>query len=235
MIQFTYLDRVDPTILFDPVMFRNWFDRDSTAYSLFSDNDQKLHMIPGYQSSSCVIDITIAEALSRVQQKLLSNGLTLKVYDAYRPQKAVDYFINWMNEPDTLLGKKYHYPNIDKKDLHELSYLSKTSSHTLGTAVDVTLVPLHDKWTRSVMSDNFLGYFDSKSLDMGVGYLCFDEQSSITFDLLTQEQKANRLLLFHLMTQEGFEPLDTEFWHFYYKRERNTSHFYDFDITDNLF
>jgi D-alanyl-D-alanine dipeptidase len=155
----------------------------------------------------------------------------LKIYDTYRPQKAVSFFTQWTAWPDTPLAKKYHYPNAQKHNFHELSYLSQTSSHTLGTAVDVTIAPL--KQTSYDKTADFLGHFDSESLDMGVGYLCFDEKSGRSYDQITKEQKSNRQILFDIMDKHGFEPLDTEFWHYYYKRDRNRDKYFDFDIRDD--
>lgn len=230
-MQFTYLDLADKTILFEPVMARNWFSSGMDGYSFFTPDEAKPYTIPGYYGNRCVIEVEMAKALSNIHQELNTKGFGLKVYDAYRPQKAVSFFTEWTTWPDTLLAKKYHYPNAPKKDFHALSYLSQTSSHTLGTAVDVTIVPL--KHGSFIRPSDFLGYFDAESLDMGVGYLCFDEKSWRSYDQLTQNQKNNRQILFDIMDKHGFEPLAEEFWHYYYKRDRNRTTYFDFDIRDD--
>lgn len=230
-MQFTYLDLVDKTILFEPIMAKNLFRSGSHEYSFFTSDETRPYTIPGYQGNRCIVEIEMAKALALIHQELKENGFGLKIYDTYRPQKAVSFFTQWTTWPDTPLSKKYHYPNTQKQNFHELSYLSQTSSHTLGTAVDVTIVPLKPVfWTRPV---DFLGHFDPESLDMGVGYLCFDEKSSRIYDQLTKEQKTNRQILFNIMDKYGFEPLAEEFWHYYYKRDRNRTNYFDFDVRDD--
>jgi zinc D-Ala-D-Ala dipeptidase len=232
-MKFTYLDAVDSTIRFDPVMARNWYQRDEGGYSLFSKEESQPFTIPGYYGKRCVIDEEMALALCKIQSELLPQGLSLKVYDAYRPQKCVTFFTQWSKMADTPLAKKYHYPHVEKKDFHELSYLSQTSSHTLGTAVDLTIVHLDPAKHRRSCPADFLGYFDPESLDMGVGYLCFDELSWPGYQNFAEEIVQNRMLLRKLMLDQGFVPLDTEFWHYYFKTERNRSHYFDFDIQDH--
>jgi len=230
-MQFTYLDLVDSTILFEPVMARNWFKHGKNEISLFTSDETKPRIIPGYYGHRCIIEIEMAQALVKIHKELRTKGLALKVYDTYRPQKAVSFFTEWTAWKDTPLAKKYHYPNDMKKDFHALSYLSRTSSHTLGTAIDVTVAPL--KTEIRARPNNFLGHFDTESLDMGVGYLCFDEKSSRVHDQFTKKQLANRQILFDIMDKHGFEPLAEEFWHYYYKRDRNRTHYFDFDIRDD--
>ena len=231
-MKFTYLDVVDPTIAFDPVMATNWFDWKGRGYSLFSPDESKPFSVPGYQGKRCIIELEMAKTLSTIQKQLLPKGLSLKVYDAYRPQKTVNFFTEWTTWDDTPLAKQIHYPRAPKKDFHELSYLSRTSSHTLGTAVDVTIVRKDSP--PSEMKENFLGVWDPESLDMGnVGYLCFDERSGHAFSDLTDDQKANRKLLHDVMLTHGFKDLDTEFWHYYFEPERNKDVFFDFDVCDN--
>lgn len=232
-ISFTYLDLVDSTILFQPVMNSNWTMRpkEKTGYGIFTENEAYSFTLPGYAGERCILDLEMAETLSQIQAILRPQGFSLKVYDTYRPQKTVDYFIEWMESPDTPKVKQFHYPNTEKADFHELSYLSRTSSHTLGTAIDLTICPLTPQ--NRTMPKDFLGIWDPESLDMGVGYLAFDEKSSQEYPHLTSAQQANRALLRDLMLSHGFEDLDTEFWHYYFKRERNRHLFYDFDVRDD--
>lgn len=230
-IQFTYLDLIDDTIMFDPIFFRNWVERSDLHYSLFTLDESKHQAVPGYEGQRCIIDKEMAEALSSVQAKLLRKGLCLKVYDSYRPQQAVDFFAKWTEQPDTPLSKLYHFPNVNKRDLDPLSYLSRTSSHAKGTAVDVTICPIVK--SDNQMPESFLGIWDAESLDMGVGYLCFDEKSWHDYPYLSDEQKGNRKLLLKSMVEEGFVPLDTEFWHYYYKRDRAPFTPFSFPIKDD--
>ena len=230
MIKFTYLDLIDSTISFQPIMANNWFHHQGKPYSLFSLDETKPFAIPGYKGKRCIIEIEMAKVLSRIQKQIYGDGLSLKVYDAYRPQRAVDFFTTWTEFPDTPIAKSLHYPRVNKKEFHDLSYLSRTSSHTLGTAVDVTII--HRTSTYREKEHDFLGLWDPESLDMGVGYLCFDERSSFAFDV-TEFQRSNRLLLHNIMIDHQFEPLETEFWHYYLNRYQNREVFYDFEIRDD--
>jgi len=233
-MKFTYLDLIDPTISFVPIMATNWFEyKENDFYSIFTNNENKKFNIPGYNGQRCIIELEMAKRLSIIQKKLDSNGLSLRVYDAYRPQKAVNFFTEWTQLPETPLVKERHHPRAEKKDFHELSYLSQTSSHTLGTAVDVTII--HKKGNEIYKKeDHLLGLWDPQSLDMGnVGYLAFDELSWHTFDKLTPEQKENRKLLYDIMIHHEFEFLETEFWHYYFSPHRNKSLFFNFDIRDD--
>ena len=231
-MNFTYLDLVDPTILFEPIMARNCFIHGDKECALFAADETKPFTIPGYHGTRCIIEVKMAEELARMQKELLPKGLSLTVYDAYRPQKAVDFFTQWSLMPDTPLAKKHHYPNVDKKDFDALSYLSRTSSHSKGTAVDLTLVDLNHR-ALVKRPEDFLGHFDAQSVDMGVGYLCFDEKSWHSYSNITDAQKRNRATLLELMISHGFEPLDTEFWHYYFKPERNKDVYYNFDVRDD--
>ncbi len=230
--EWTYLDLVDSSIKFDPVMFRNWVCRGDLSYAIFAEDENVPTALPGYESGRCVAEVQLAEALGRIQTRLRPLGLGIKVYDCYRPQRTVDYFIKWTLMSDTPLVKKYHYPRTEKRNFHDLDYLSRLSSHTKGTAVDVTLVPLELSPEWVVMPEDFLGIWDPESLDMGVGYLCFDPRSSFSYQQLTDIQRNNRDLLRRVMFDEGFVPLEAEFWHFYYLPERNQNLFYDFPITE---
>ncbi len=227
-LQFVYLDSVDPTIRFEPIFYQNRIDRNGLRYSLFSKAGVP---IPGYEGSRCIIEWEMAKALKRIQMRLSERGLCLKVYDAYRPNQAMEFFTKWTQLPDTFPAKAFHYPNVHKKDLHELSYLSRTSSHPRGTAVDVTICPLQD--TGGVMREDFLGIRDPESLDMGVGYLCFDERSHHSFSGLSKSQRTAREVLLNSMLEEGFIPLETEFWHYYFMPKRNSSHYFNFPIRDD--
>lgn len=233
-MKFTYLDLIDPTISFVPIMATNWFEHEKDSfYSIFTYDEAKKFNIPGYNGSRCIIEIEMAKQLSMIQNKLTPQGLSLRVYDAYRPQKAVNFFTEWSQLPETPIVKQRHHPRAEKKDFHELSYLSQTSSHTLGTAVDVTII-YNKELFRKDKEQHLLGLWDPQSLDMGnVGYLAFDERSWHAFDKLTVTQKENRKLLHDMMIGHEFELLETEFWHYYFSPHRNKETFFNFDIRDD--
>src|SRR5437870_2520410 len=95
-MKFTYLDLIDPTISFVPIMVTNWFEHENGSfYSIFTHDENKQFKIPGYEGQRCIIEIEMAKQLSTIQQKLAPQGLSLRVYDAYRPQKAVSFFTKW--------------------------------------------------------------------------------------------------------------------------------------------
>lgn len=232
-MKFTYLDLIDPSISFVPIMATNWFPHQENGhYSLFTHNETEKCSIPGYEGKRCIIDIDMAKRLSLIQKKLAPLGLSLRVYDAYRPQKTVDFFTNWTQTPDTPIAKEKHYPRAEKRDFHALSYLSQTSSHTLGTAVDVTIISKTPQ--KRECPPEFLGIWDPESFDVGnVGYLAFDERSWHSYPYITPEQKENRKLLYNLMAEHEFEYLEEEFWHYYFDRDRNKENYFNFDIRDD--
>ena len=232
-MKFTYLDLIDPSISFVPIMATNWFPhQENDFYSLFTHNETEKCPIPGYEGNRCIIEIEMAKRLSLIQKKLAAKGLALRVYDAYRPQKAVNFFTNWTQTSDTPIAKDRHYPRADKQDFHALSYLSKTSSHTLGTAVDVTIIS--KKPQNRERPSEFLGIWDPESFDVGnVGYLAFDEGSWHSYPYVTPEQRENRNLLYNIMTEHEFEYLEEEFWHYYFSRHRNKDNYFNFDIRDD--
>ncbi len=155
--------------------------------------------VEGYFSSDRVIlTVSAAEALASVQASLRPQGLGLKVYDAYRPQRAVTAFWAWLDTPDDPASKVLHYPNAEKTDLFALGYLSKTSGHSRGSTVDVTLVSLSD----------------GKELDMGGAFDLFDPLSWHGASGLTADQSANRLKLREAMEEGGFASYRREWWHY---------------------
>ncbi len=101
--------------------------------------------IAGYKSATCYLTREAAFGLLRVQQELEKDGLSLRVYDCYRPQKAVDDFIAWSKNPNDQKTKAEFYPNVDKSKVFELGYVASRSGHTRGSTVDLTLVNLKNE------------------------------------------------------------------------------------------
>lgn len=154
--------------------------------------------ITGYQQANIWITRAAGEALADVQQRLQGYGLGLKVFDAYRPQQAVDHFVRWAEDLDDQRMKARYYPDVDKANLFRDGYIASRSGHSRGSTVDLTLVEL-----------------DSGSeLDMGTPWDFFDLASWPDSDRVTAQQQANRLLLRTVMLDAGFRPLSTEWWHF---------------------
>jgi D-alanyl-D-alanine dipeptidase len=177
--------------------------------------------VPGYLAGECMLLKPVAEALKKVQADLTSRGLSLKVYDCYRPQKAVDAFVAWAKS--TAPGVSRFFPRTPKGDLLKKGYIEPVSNHSRGAAVDVTLVlsgappaaPLDPlKNYGGCISPPAMRAPDN-SLDMGTGYDCFDETSA-TNGNVSPVQKKFRKALADAMAKGGFKNYPGEWWHFGY-------------------
>lgn len=173
--------------------------------------------IAGYQTDSCVLTLEAANALAALQTKLLTRSLSLKVFDGYRPQRAVDDFIAWSKRADDQLMKSEYYPNVDKADLFKLGYLAEKSSHSRGSTVDLTLVELFDDKP-------------PRELNMGTQFDFLDEMSHPLVAEVSPEEKENRLLLRSLMEEVGFQGIRTEWWHFTLRDEPFPDTYFDFIV-----
>lgn len=170
--------------------------------------------IDGYLEPRAVLTAEAADALAKVQKELRSFGLGLKIFDAYRPQQAVDHFVKWSEDLEDIKMKSDYYPDLEKKELFEQGYIAHQSGHTRGSAVDVTLVSLQTV----------------EELDMGSGYDFFGKASWPSYEKLTSQQRANRMLLQKMMTHHGFKVYDQEWWHFWLADEPYPDTYFDFPI-----
>jgi zinc D-Ala-D-Ala dipeptidase len=193
------------------------------------------HPIPGYLAPRCLLTKPAAEALAAVQSDLAKFGLGLKVYDCYRPQRAVDFFVKWAKDPAAQHMKQEFYPRIDKAVLIREGYIASPSTHSRGSTTDLTIVPLpysrqpHYTASRSLTAcyAPVSERFDDGSLDMGTGFDCFDLTANTHAAGLTAQQRANRMLLATEMIQHGFAPYRYEWWHFTLKAEPYPDTFFD--------
>lgn len=170
--------------------------------------------IDGYEANVVYMTEPAAQALKAVQEDLASQGLGLKVFDAYRPQRAVDNFIRWAADGSDLLMKQQYYPSLNKDELFPQGYIAERSGHSRGSTVDLTLVRLAD----------------SQELDMGSPYDFFDAVSWPSDTSVTAQQRANRMTLREVMLKHGFRPLDTEWWHFTLEEEPFPDVYFDFPV-----
>ncbi len=170
--------------------------------------------IDGYVAPKCILSTEATKALALVQKDVERFGLSLKVYDAYRPQQAVDHFVRWSHDEKDLKMKADYYPDLEKKQLFEQEYIAKRSGHTRGSAVDLTLVSVSE----------------NKELDMGGAYDFFGKRSWPSYDKLTSQQRANRMLLQLVMEKYGFQRYDQEWWHFSLKNEPYPETYFDFKV-----
>lgn len=193
--------------------------------------------VDGYKSEKCYITNAAADSLLKVQQELKRFGFSLKIYDAYRPQKAVDHFVEWAKDLADTITKKEFYPTIDKSRLFIDGYIAEKSGHSRGSTIDLTIVPLPlSSQPEFEMNNQCECYrpiderFRDNSIDMATGFDCFNELSHTENPSLSYQQKANRLLLVSLMEKYGFKNLSEEWWHFTLKNEPFPDTYFDFDI-----
>jgi len=187
--------------------------------------------IDGYLQPTALLTKEAADSLRAVSDDVKALGYRLKIYDAYRPQRAVDHFVRWAADvPDTLM-KAYFYPDLDKSVLFEQEYIMEKSGHTRGSTVDLTLFDMATE----------------KELDMGGTFDWFGPESHPDFcgdpdsglynpapspagRLITEEQFRNRLILRRAMLSHGFKPLDSEWWHFTLKTEPFPETYFDVPV-----
>ena len=170
--------------------------------------------IDGYLKSCVILTRETALALHKVQQKLLKNGMSLKIFDAYRPQQAVNHFVRWAKVlSDTLMKKKY-YPNVPKSELFKRGYIASKSGHTRGSTVDLTIVNLKT----------------GKALDMGSIYDFFGIVSHPFYKDISKKSKHNRMLLRNIMLTHNFKPYENEWWHFTLKNEPFPKKYFNFPV-----
>ena len=170
--------------------------------------------VEGYKKPVAILSRPAALALAKVQIELKDSGYCLKIFDAYRPQRAVDHFISWARNPADTLKKAEFYPEVDKKDLFSLGYISTRSGHSRGSTVDLTIVD----------------YSTGEEVDMGGSYDLFGEVSHHGFSQITPEQKKNRNLLKRVMMKHGFQPYSQEWWHYTYQPEHFPHTYFDFVV-----
>ena len=194
--------------------------------------------IPGYLAPVIIMTHAAAIALKTLQAEVVPFGLTLKVYDAYRPQDAVDSFIAWVEDPKDDVMKEEFYPCVNKADLFEKGYLGRKSGHTRGSTVDLTLVPLpvppQPTWKQGdPIVDGRLPVgkrFPDNSIDMGTGFDCLDELAHTQNSSLSPQVRANRLLLTSLMDKYGFKGVSVEWWHFTLRNEPFPNTYFNFPV-----
>lgn len=197
-----YLDEVLPNI--------NW---DAKYYSCDNFTGKK---VAGYEANRVVISERMIEPLRKAAAHAERLSYKLLVFDATRPQRAVDNFVQWSHEKENGLTKKRFYPRIDNRiDLFSKGFIASRSAHTQGRAIDLTLV-----------------YQDGKMLDMGGHFDLFDVQSGIGATLNT-EQEGHRWLLQMIMKKAGFFSYNEEWWHFYLMGSEDMVQYYDFVIENN--
>jgi D-alanyl-D-alanine dipeptidase len=177
--------------------------------------------LPGYDAAECVLRREAAEALARVQADLAEQNLALKVYDCYRPTRAVAAFARWAKSADDDATKRF-YPALDKSRLFADGYIAVHSAHSTGIAVDLTLVardvapapPFDAHATHGPCTGPVAQRAPDNSLDMGTGFDCFDDNSLTASSAIAPAQARLRGVLVAAMRKRGFHNYFREWWHF---------------------
>lgn len=185
-----------------------------TDLRYYSSNNFVGEPIDGYKKPKCILTKEAAIALKKVQEEFEKLGFGLMIFDAYRPQRAVNHFISWSKDSTDIKMKEEFYPNIDKKDLFKEGYIAEKSGHSRGSTVDLTIVSLKT------------GHI----LDLGGPYDFFDKRSWTEYTNITKNQRAIRLMLKRRMEKHGFVSYEKEWWHFTLKNEPYPDTYFDFPV-----
>lgn len=180
----------------------------------FSENNFVGSVIDGYHAEKVFMTKEAASALAGVQNEVAAFGLSLKIFDTYRPQPAVDHFVRWAEDLNDKTMKQIFYPSVAKEILFDEGYISARSGHSRGSTIDLTLV---DAQT-------------GEELDMGTPWDFFDPSSWPSYQDLSAQARANRNLLASVMTKHGFRAITTEWWHFTLENEPFPGTYFNFPV-----
>ncbi|MFB7013531.1 MULTISPECIES: M15 family metallopeptidase [unclassified Streptomyces] len=222
--EFVALRSVDPTIIQEM--------RYPTAHNFMG------VPVDGYRQPLCILTRPAARALHHAQTRLLHQGYSLKVYDCYRPQRAVDHFVRWAKDLGDETMKDEFYPRVDKSRLFADGYIAEKSGHSRGSTVDLTLVKLPAAPTGPYLPGGKqvpcyapqADRFPDNSVDMGTGFDCFDTLSHTDDPRVQGPQRANRQFLKNTLTDAGFVNLAEEWWHYTFKPEPFPDTYFDFPV-----
>jgi D-alanyl-D-alanine dipeptidase len=196
-------------------------------------------VVDGYLTPMCVLTAPAAQALHRVQRSLVRRGYSLKVYDCYRPQRAVDRFVAWAQDPGDRAMKAEFYPAVDKSRLFDDGYIARRSGHSRGSTVDLTIVKLPAAPTQTYRPGERLvscyapraQRFPDASIDMGTGFDCFDARAHTSDPRVGKTAHADRLWLERLMEGADFTGIPEEWWHFTYRHEPYPNTYFDVPVS----
>lgn len=197
---FVYLDELIPTAQYD--------------IRYYSDNNFIGTRIDGYKAPFAIMTSKAAKALKAVSDDLNLQGYELKIFDAYRPKKAVNHFVAWAKDSKDIKMKELFYPNVDKTKLFKLGYIATKSGHSRGSTVDLTIV--YKK--------------TGKEVDMGSSFDYLDVISNHGSKKITAKQTANRNILKKAMVKRGFQLYSKEWWHYTLNNEPYPKQYFDFDV-----
>jgi zinc D-Ala-D-Ala dipeptidase len=169
--------------------------------------------IDGYDAPRCLLTRPAATALAQVAVDLAARDLKIKVFDCYRPTRAVADFAHWARDLDDTRGKREFYPDVDKRTLFRDGYIASQSGHSRGSTLDLTLVRA-----------------DGQELDMGTPFDFFSPRSWPGAPNIGRSAEKNRALLAAAMRRRGFRAYDKEWWHFTLADEPYPSTYFNFSV-----
>ncbi len=209
---FVRLNDIDPTIIVD---MRYAGPQNFTGKT-----------VPGYRSNTCILAKPVAHALKRVQRDLAQQNYSLKVYDCYRPTRAVSSFLKWARRRKDDVDTKFYFPRLTKRQIISQGYVAPRSTHSRGVAVDLTIVRLDGKETpektEKETKDGLKGACNlppkqglaKDEVEMGTVWDCFDRASHTYSKSVSAEARRNRAILVSAMRKQGFKNYAKEWWHF---------------------
>lgn len=171
-------------------------------------------VIDGYKENKAILTVQAANSLKKAQAELNKQNLSIKIYDSYRPQRAVNHFVRWAKQVNDTIMKADFYPNVKKKNLFKAGYIASKSRHSSGSTLDITIVNMET----------------GVELDMGSPYDFFGSESWIKNSNLNREQRKNRNLLQKVMKNNGFRNYAQEWWHFTLRGEPFRNQYFDFVV-----
>lgn len=170
--------------------------------------------VDGYAVNRIVGTYALADALRKAKEQAAALGYGLLLWDGYRPQSAVNCFLNWSAQPEDGRTKAVYYPNIERSEMVAKGYVVPKSGHSRGSSIDLTLYKLDT----------------GMLIPMGSGFDFMDERSHHTSKRIPAGEAKNRRLLCTIMEKSGFEPYACEWWHYVLKNEPYPDSYFDFPV-----
>lgn len=171
--------------------------------------------VDGYAVNRIVGTFELADALQKVSETAAALGYGLLLWDGYRPQRAVNCFLHWSMQPEDYRTKEKHYPHIERSEMVAKGYVAAKSSHSRGSAIDLTIYDLNT----------------GDMVPMGSSFDFMDDRSHHTSEAVTVSEAKHRTLLRSIMEESGFESYENEWWHYLLKDEPYPDRYFDFPVT----
>ena len=223
---FVYLKQIDPSII------------TSLRYCTYENFIGR--PIHGYRRPNALLTLQAAQALKKAQEEFKKDGYCLVVYDAYRPQQAVNHFMRWSKDIKDQAKKAQYFPHVDKSHVFELGYVAEHSGHSRGSTVDVTLITKgavpHKviETKRTLQNGQTIKFLDDGTVDMGSSFDLFDKASHHKNNLIAEHHKKSRTYLRTVMEKHGFKTIEEEWWHYTLKDEpypaKEASSYFNFPV-----